>query len=192
MADPQSFAERVQSCADDLAQYGVSALSALFDTTSLRIVRYATTLTRNQHDAEDVAQAVLTRVAAEPRRLASARCPWAYLLRMTRNEALGLLRRRPHCSQAGDLRQPGVSDLRVRRRVDEIEQQETYRTVWLALREIPVEQAEVVVLHVWEGMTFLQISQLLELSPNTVASRYQYALQKLEQKLATLHQEAHR
>ena len=109
---------------------------------------------------------------------------------MTRNEALGLQRRRPPLSKAGSLTEQGGGDLRVHRRVDEVQQQEIHRTVWLALREIPVEQAEVVVLRIWEGMTFQQISQFLELSPNTVASRYQYGLQKLEQKLAKLGKES--
>jgi RNA polymerase sigma-70 factor (ECF subfamily) len=192
MSDSLPFPARVQHCADHLARYGVSGLSALFDLTSVRLVRYATTLTRNQHDAEDVVQAVLVRVGAEPELLAAAECSWAYLLRMTRNEALGLLRRRRRGEypEAFESR-VGTADLLIRRQVDELERQETHRVVWLALREIPEEQAEVVVLRIWEGMTLLEISQLLDVSPNTVASRYQYALQKLEQKLIKLGKESY-
>jgi len=49
---------------------------------------------------------------------------------------------------------------------------------------LPTEQSEVVVLKIWEAMTFSQIAEVLEISPSTVASRYRYGLEKLA---ATLH-----
>ena len=48
-----------------------------------------------------------------------------------------------------------------------------------ALRTLPDDQREVIVLHVWGELTFSQISELLSISSNTVASRYRYALGKL-------------
>ena len=48
-----------------------------------------------------------------------------------------------------------------------------------ALQALPDDQRQVMVLHVWGEMTFSQISDLLDLSSNTVASRYRYALAKL-------------
>jgi RNA polymerase sigma-70 factor (ECF subfamily) len=42
-----------------------------------------------------------------------------------------------------------------------------------------VEQREVIVLKLWHLYTFEEIAGLLELSPNTVAGRYRYGLQKL-------------
>ena len=48
-----------------------------------------------------------------------------------------------------------------------------------ALGALPEDQRQVMVLHVWGELTFAQISVLLDLSSNTVASRYRYALVKL-------------
>lgn len=48
-----------------------------------------------------------------------------------------------------------------------------------ALDALPHEQREVIVLHVWGELTFSQIADLLNVSSNTVASRYRYALGKL-------------
>lgn len=179
MADQNDFSDRVRDCTDRLKEFGVDALGALFDLTSHRLVRYAVTLTRNQHDAEDCVQAVLVRVAREPDLLASVAFPWAYLLRMVRNEALLIGRRRRLRPEAGNL-----CDLVTNRRVDELEREETQRQVWSALRTLPPAQAEVVVLKIWEGMTFAQIGQILETSSNTAASRYQYAIEKLSRRLA--------
>lgn len=47
------------------------------------------------------------------------------------------------------------------------------------LGKLPREQREVIVLKIWSEMTFEQIARLLELSPNTVAGRYRYGLQKM-------------
>lgn len=52
-----------------------------------------------------------------------------------------------------------------------------------ALRSLPHEQREVVVLHVWGEFTFLRIAEILEISSNTAASRYRYALGKLRESM---------
>ena len=51
-----------------------------------------------------------------------------------------------------------------------------------AMRELaglPVEQREAIVLKVWHQHTFEEIGAMLGISPNTVAGRYRYGLQKL-------------
>ncbi len=176
-----TFSERVGERAHTLAEMGVESLGALYDLTARRLVRYAVTLTRNQHDAEDAVQTALVRVAARPNLLATAKCSWAYLLRMVRNEALMILRGKKNCSLVSDL-----TDLLTRRLVDEIELEDTHRAVWKALRLLPTEQAEVVVLKIWEDMSFAGIGEILEISQNTAASRYQYAMQKLSRQLAPM------
>lgn len=178
MTAPDDFANRVQETADRLAAVGVETLGVLFDLTAQRLVRFAATLTHHQQDAEDAVQAALTRLAGHPQRLAGLAHPWAYLLRMVRNEVLASVRHRQHCSTAGSL-----ADLVTQCPVDEAEREESHRAVWAALRTLPPEQAEVVVLKIWEEMTFAQIGEILDTSPNTVASRYQYAMAKLTPRL---------
>ncbi len=48
-----------------------------------------------------------------------------------------------------------------------------------ALIRLPMEQREVIVLKIWHDYTFDEIGRILRLSPNTVAGRYRYGLQKL-------------
>jgi RNA polymerase sigma-70 factor (ECF subfamily) len=48
-----------------------------------------------------------------------------------------------------------------------------------ALEQMPYEQREVVLLHVHGAMKFKAISQLQNVSINTVQSRYRYAVEKL-------------
>ncbi|WP_145062525.1 RNA polymerase sigma factor [Adhaeretor mobilis] len=173
-----TFPEKLTVCVERLTQSGVSALSGLFDLTSQRLVRYATTITRNQHDAEDAVQATLVLVARNLRKFCRTDQPWPYLLRMVRNESLLIARRQKRLIFAGSL-----IDLSTHRSVDELETEENYRAVWSALRTLPTKQSEVVVLKIWEDMTFAQIAEVLEVPPDTAASRYRYAMAKLQQKL---------
>jgi RNA polymerase sigma-70 factor (ECF subfamily) len=53
------------------------------------------------------------------------------------------------------------------------------RNLRRALGDLPKDQREVIVLHVWGELTFSEIGELLGVSSNTAASRYRYALAKL-------------
>lgn len=153
---------------------GISALGPLYDLTAQRLVRYASMVTHQQQDAEDAVQAALTKLAGQPRLLANVELPWPYLLRIVRNEALVIGRRNAKVRLSDDL-----SDMLTYCRVDELEREDTYRQIWSALRQLPVEQSEVIALKIWESMTFVQIAEILDISANTAASRYRYGVSKL-------------
>ncbi|HZL35245.1 MAG TPA: sigma factor-like helix-turn-helix DNA-binding protein [Tepidisphaeraceae bacterium] len=61
---------------------------------------------------------------------------------------------------------------------------ELAEAVEFSLSQLPTEQREVVVMKIWGGLTFGQIAKAIGVSPNTAASRYRYALQRLEAELA--------
>ena len=48
---------------------------------------------------------------------------------------------------------------------------------------LPEEQREVVVMKVWGELTFEAIGQVLDVSPNTAASRFRYAIKALRKAL---------
>jgi len=56
----------------------------------------------------------------------------------------------------------------------------------LALKELPSEQREVIMMRLWGGMTLEEAAAVLEIAPNTAASRYRYGLAKLRQRLGRL------
>lgn len=164
--------QRIEQCGDD-------AVAGLLDLTAHRLVRLATTITRNQHDGEDAVQTAYVRVAAAPAKLLAAHDAWAYLLQMVRNESLVIMRRRRPVAMPETVA-AGLTDVRVSPNVDVLEKHETHRAVWLAMRQLPATQSEVIVLKIWEQMSLAQIAALLEIPPPTVASRYRYGMQKLE------------
>lgn len=52
-----------------------------------------------------------------------------------------------------------------------------------ALQQLPPQEAEIIVLHLWEDMSYKEIGALLNLHRNTVATRYRKALSTLRQLL---------
>jgi RNA polymerase sigma-70 factor (ECF subfamily) len=65
-----------------------------------------------------------------------------------------------------------------------VEQDERRAAIEAALATLPAEQAEVLVMRIWGGLSVPQIAAALEISPNTAASRYRYALARLREQLA--------
>lgn len=53
-----------------------------------------------------------------------------------------------------------------------------------AVERLPAALREVLVLKIWNDLTFKEIAAVLELSQNTAASRYRYALESIRQELA--------
>ncbi|MEM1228085.1 MAG: sigma-70 family RNA polymerase sigma factor [Planctomycetota bacterium] len=182
MSTSKPFAVLVRQRVLRVCECGGDAIAGLIDLTSPRLVRLATTITRNQHDGEDAVQLVLARVADQPQRVLAASNAWSYLLSMVRNESLMIVRRRRRSVQMEDL-----SDLKIEIRVDSLERVETNHAIWLSMRRLPSNQSEVIALKIWESMTFAEISECLDVPLQTVASRYRAGIQRLESLLRTEH-----
>jgi RNA polymerase sigma-70 factor, ECF subfamily len=60
-----------------------------------------------------------------------------------------------------------------------------------AVEKLSPKLREVVVMKTWGGLTFVQISETLAISPNTAASRYRYALDQLSHELRRLKENRH-
>jgi RNA polymerase sigma-70 factor (ECF subfamily) len=60
---------------------------------------------------------------------------------------------------------------------------ESQRLLGSAVDRLPREQREVLVMKIWNDLTFAEIAEALEISPNTAASRYRYALAALKKDL---------
>lgn len=174
---PTAWSLEIADCARSFATGDVPALGRLFDLTAARLLRYAQTVTRCQDDAEDAVQAAIVRMARNPQTLANVRMPWPYLLKSVRNEALRLVSRKRNTHE---LIEYSATDACA---IHPLELAERDSEVQAALQRLPAEQAEVVVLKIWENLTFQEIATVTGETLNTVASRYRYALTKLENSL---------
>ncbi|MEZ6124827.1 MAG: sigma-70 family RNA polymerase sigma factor [Planctomycetaceae bacterium] len=181
---PTEFYQAFRSCILRLARDPHAALGDLFDLTAARLVRFAMSITSNQADAEDAVQSAFSRIANKPKLLVSADTPWPYLIRTVRNESLRVLQKRRTCS-LGDMDTQCGSDTAEFL----IQREEVADQVQRILSSLPKAQYEVVILKHWEDLTFAEIADVLGKSQNTVASRYRYAMEKLQRCLEPIVQE---
>lgn len=186
MRHPESpqWLERINEYARMLSDGDLTALGSLFDLVGPRLVRYAQAILRSVPDAEDAVQAAVIRLANHPEHLANSHTPWAYCLRVVRNEALRLMSKQKPTSMLP------ACDLTAPHRRWSVEDEETRQQVLAAIQRLPPDQGEVVVLKVWENLTFAEIAEVTGESLNTAASRYRYALEKLQRSLGSLAEEA--
>ncbi len=70
-----------------------------------------------------------------------------------------------------------------------LEEDEEATVLREAVQKLSQKLREVVVMKFWGGLTFLQIAETLEISPNTAASRYRYAIQELSHELRCIKEE---
>lgn len=147
----------------------VDQVRRLYEIHGRALFAYACAFVRDPSDAEDVVQEVFLRLL---RGVATGSLSPGYLFRAVRNGALNDIRRR---SREVDL------DGEVQWLESSSDSSETALALQSALRVLPEEQREVVVMRVWGQLTFDEIAGVMDISPNTAASRYRYGLMKLKE-----------
>lgn len=136
--------------------------------------------TRSLPDAEDVVQDAFVRYWRHQRDLPGE--PMSLLVTSVRRAAFDLARREGRRS-AREERSVSAGEPPGAAFHPPIEGEERRAAIEDALQRLAPEQREVLILKIWGELTFEQIAVELDLSPNTAASRYRYALAALRQEL---------
>jgi RNA polymerase sigma-70 factor (ECF subfamily) len=164
-------------------------LAHLYDAHGRALFGFLLNLARNEADARDLVQEIFVRLAEKPESLRGVRDERAFLLRMGHNAFIDLVRRRTARTSAHDRFAAEPAPLFAP--ADDPDEAARRAALDAALAELPAEQRAVVHLKLREDLTFAQIAEALEISPNTAASRYRYAMDKLQALLRPLYEECH-
>jgi len=140
------------------------------------LVLFALQWARSSADAEDIVQEAFVRFWRKQHDIANR----GLLYAAVRSIALDFLRRdnrraRRESTAASETDQTVQPMFEI--------EDESQRALVAALDLLPNEQREVLVMKIWNDLTFAEIASALEISQNTAASRYRYALANLKKNL---------
>ncbi|MEM9157527.1 MAG: RNA polymerase sigma factor [Verrucomicrobiota bacterium] len=152
----------------------------LYRKTSSRLLLFARQYVSGLQDAEDVLQEAFVKFWKNREEGLDEERQVARLYGCVRWVALDWLRRNGRRVKREDAASNDAS-LREGDTLFEcpVDEEERVKAMQDALLQLPEAQREVVALKVWSGLTFDAIGEALDISPNTAASRYRYALAAL-------------
>jgi RNA polymerase sigma-70 factor, ECF subfamily len=142
------------------------------------LLLFARQWTRSTADAEDVVQEAFVRFWRKQHGIGNR----ALLYSMVRSIALDFWRRDSRrARRESDIVAESERSVQPKFTIEDESQQALVAAVEL----LPDEQREVLVMKVWNELTFAEIANVLGISQNTAASRYRYALGALKKNLVT-------
>lgn len=165
-----------------LARGDPAAFADLYDQCADRLHHYLCFRLGSRDEADDVLQEIFIRLVRSRKRLVGVENVIAYLYQMARNEAARHAGRRPRTPQTFDSRKSdslAAEELFCESSAADAESRELAESVARGLSLLAEEQREIVDLHVYCGLGFRVIAEVLGVPQGTVASRYRAAIAAL-------------
>ena len=162
-------------------------LAGLYDGHAQALFAFLLNLTRNEADTKDALQEVFLKIAKRPDLLEGVRDARGFLLRLSHNLAVDLMRRRT--ARAKNSERAGLDVENLFAPSADPDETVFRQALSGAMGELPPDQRAIVHLKLWEGLTFEAIADVLDIPPNTAASRYRYGLDKLRRRLRPIYDE---
>ncbi|MBA2623651.1 MAG: sigma-70 family RNA polymerase sigma factor [Chthoniobacterales bacterium] len=141
------------------------------------LVLFARQFVRSIADAEDIVQEAFVKFWRKQHPIENR----ALLFATVRSTALDLLRRDVRRARREASAYAAAEHSVAPPEFDAIT--ESQQALAAAVDQLPAEQREVLVMKIWNELTFADIGTVLSISQNTAASRYRYALAALKKNL---------
>ncbi len=151
-----------------LAGGDMSALEDIYNKLGRRIYMLALSILRDTHSAEDIMQDTFVKLAAEARAYRKGSNATAFILTVTRNLSLNLLKKQRR-EQSSEV----IPD-----RIDESEAPPLVALEAMSL--LDEQERQIVILKLDGGMKHRDIAAVLGITPQACQKRYRRALEKLK------------
>ena len=160
------------------------------ETNGPKLLLFARQQTRSQEDAQDVFQDALVKLVGKIHNHEFIGGPEAwppYLYTTIRRLAIDLSRRDDRRKRRED--SVGAETGEAHQEAfhpwfeSESSDDETRDQLETKLKQLPAKFSEVILMKIWGERTFAEIGEILDISPNTAASRYRYGLEALQKSL---------
>ena len=150
------------------------AFRTLYEQTASAVYGFALSILKNKHDAEDVMHDAFIKTYTSAVTYKPSGNPMAWILTIVRNLCYNKIRAGKVCEDLSEYEDfaVGTSD-----HSDEVLDKMVLET---AMSILDAEERQVVILHAMTGLKHREIAEILDLSVNTVLSKYNRALKKMK------------
>ena len=156
-----------------------SSVVHLYDEYSRVLYGYVRSLGARHPQAEDVLHDVFLQLIRKPPAVSSLKELRSYLFGCARSRFFNWRRRFfTRKEMQSDNHSPDIFEIK-----GHATSVEDAKIIEEALLKLPLAQREVVIMKIHGGLTFEEIAEVTEVSINTAASRYRYAVEKLRELL---------
>ncbi len=155
----------------------VATIESIYRQHRKGLYTLALSITRQPESAEDAVHEAIVRLCRSGK--SPSGDPVAYVFAAVRNAAIDQKRRLGSVS-IFDLAEPSQEPTTA------LDDHERDRMVADAIDDLPADQREAVVMHLYTGLTFQQAAEALHVPLQTMASRYRRALDRLRTQLTSL------
>lgn len=159
---------RCDSAIAALANGDLSSLEIIYGIMSKKIYAAALAITQDHSDAEDVTQDTMLQIVKYAPSYRQGSNPRAWILTIARHRALDTVRARKHHTPIDEL---PLADAAVN---DDVE------AVLELLSPLGADERQLVVLRLYEELSYSEISQIMKTSVFAAQKRYQRAIRKLK------------
>ena len=161
----------------DIAKGSMEALHTLYEKTHKSVYAFALSITKNTHDAEDVLQETFLKIYHKAADYSSYDKPMAWIFTIARNFALMKIRERKKEGSLEDDNDVPEQDFSF---VEDVGERIVLKT---AINKLEESERTILMLHAVTGLKNREIAELLDMSINTVLSKYNRTVRKMQKYL---------
>ena len=151
-------------------------LEAVIEQNQDYLFRFAFFRIGNREEAEDILQEVFLKLFEHDFEIENDESMRMYLYRMVYNSCNDWHRRKHQESIP-------IEQVQIAEDEDERILQDEYKRIWKLLSALPPEQADVITMHLTDGLTFVDIAKVTKTPETTIKSRFKSGIEKLRNKL---------
>lgn len=153
------------------------ALRQIYEKYKDNLLTIATSLLNDSNEAEDVLHDVFISFAKASQRFQPYGSLRNYLITCIVNRIRDIYRKKMY--QVVELDRTEQTETSSERPEKIVLENEKTQILFESLAEIPIQQREVIILHLQGGLKFREIAEMQNTSINTIRARYHYGLDKL-------------
>lgn len=161
----------------DIANGSMEALHTLYEKTHKSVYAFALSITKNTHDAEDILQDTFLKIYQKAADYTSYDKPMAWIFTIARNFALMKIRdgkKEGSLEDDNDLPEQDFSF------VEDLSERIILKTT---INKLDDNERTILLLHAVAGLKNREIAELLDMSINTVLSKYNRTVRKMQKYL---------